>query len=304
MTITLVLLAYAAAVAALAPRLMTGWVYRSPRLGLLIIHAAALSVLVAVLLAGVACVASPGRLHECLVALTGRSTAALPAAVIIGFAVPFFLAARLVRVGIGLNRRRRVTRSRHGELLRLVGYDDPALGATVVEADQPTAYCLPGAGRIVVSTGALRLLSPPQLDAVLAHERAHLSGRHHLLSAWAGLLATAFPQPQLFGELQRLTAELVELIADDTAARADHGDGLVEALGVLAASMAPRGSVPGLAVTGGRVLTRVQRLLEPPPPLSAAGRVGGTGLAASVIAVPIVLAVIPAGLAACPLLFG
>jgi len=57
-------------------------------------------------------------------------------------------------------------------------------------------------------------------------------------------------------------------------------------------------------VTGGRVLARVERLVEPPPPLSVGGWVGGTGVAASVIALPLLMAAIPAGLAVCPLNFG
>lgn len=49
---------------------------------------------------------------------------------------------------------------------------------------EPAAYCV--AGRyptVILTTGALRALDPDQLDAVLAHERAHLAGHHHRLLA-------------------------------------------------------------------------------------------------------------------------
>jgi Zn-dependent protease with chaperone function len=49
-------------------------------------------------------------------------------------------------------------------------------------------YCVPGRlPTIVVTTGALAVLEPEQLAAVLAHERAHLAGRHHLLLAVTGV---------------------------------------------------------------------------------------------------------------------
>ncbi|GAA3137204.1 Zn-dependent protease with chaperone function [Kribbella aluminosa] len=314
MTVTLGLLGYAAAVAVLAPRLLTGtWMYRSPRLGLAALHAAGLSVLTSVLLAGITCVATPGRIQACLAALTGHPTAVMPPAVIAGMAVPFLLLARLAYVAARQTRRHRIDRGRHGEILSLLGRHDPELGATVIEAEEPTAYCVPGTGRIVITSGTLRVLSPAHLDAVLAHERAHLAGRHHLLVGWATILATAFPQPPLFRELRTMTAELVELLADDAAARSAHRNGLADALGALAVArstdrIATGGLELGLAVTGGRVLARVQRLLDPPPPLSMAGRVGGAGAAVSVIALPALLvgipAVLAAGLAACPLIFG
>ncbi|MGI8448167.1 MAG: M48 family metalloprotease [Streptosporangiaceae bacterium] len=51
----------------------------------------------------------------------------------------------------------------------------------LLEDDRPAVYCVPARRRIVFTTGALRRLDSPQLDAVLAHERAHLAGRRHLV---------------------------------------------------------------------------------------------------------------------------
>jgi Zn-dependent protease with chaperone function len=43
-----------------------------------------------------------------------------------------------------------------------------------LEDDRPAVYCVPGSRRIVFTSGALRVDSG-QLDAVLAHQRAHLT---------------------------------------------------------------------------------------------------------------------------------
>ncbi len=85
-------------------------------------------------------------------------------------------------------------RRTHRDLLRLTSRPcDPdragAADPVVVQHATLAAYCLPGrGGRIVLTSAALAALSPDELAAVLAHERAHLSGRHHLaLAAAAGL---------------------------------------------------------------------------------------------------------------------
>ena len=62
-----------------------------------------------------------------------------------------------------------------------------------MEHSQPAAYCV--AGRqptVILTTAAVQALDPGQLDAVLAHERAHLAGRHHrLLALTPAVLALA-----------------------------------------------------------------------------------------------------------------
>jgi Zn-dependent protease with chaperone function len=42
---------------------------------------------------------------------------------------------------------------------------------------------------VILTTGAVQALDPGQLDAVLAHERADLVGRHHRLLAVARIAA-------------------------------------------------------------------------------------------------------------------
>src|SRR5690242_7731200 len=75
---------------------------------------------------------------------------------------------------------------RHAHTARLAGHLEPNLGAVVIEHPQPAAYCVAGrCPTVIVTTGAMAALAPGQLDAVLAHERAHLAGRHHALKAAA-----------------------------------------------------------------------------------------------------------------------
>jgi hypothetical protein len=304
MTITVALFAYAVAIAGLAPRMLAGrWTHRSPRLTLVLWHTAGGSVLLAVVLAAITCVAQPGRLAACLEALIGSSAAAGVLAVVAGLLLPLLLLARLAFVMTTVTRAQQAQRRRHVQLLGLVGRHDPVLGATIVSAARAGAYCVPGTDRVVLTDTALARLDQSGLRAVLAHERAHLAGRHHLIVTWANVVATAFPGVPVFQGMRQATINLVELVADDRAVRCESGESLAAAI----AQLGNQGPALSLAAGGGRVLARVERLLDPPPRLPVATRVGGAGVAVSVLAVPVLLAGLPgvvAALAACPLLFG
>ncbi len=67
----------------------------------------------------------------------------------------------------------------------------------MVDDPQPDAYALPdglrGRGRIVVTSGMLRALGGHEREVLLAHERAHLAGRHHLFLAAALIAAQCHP---------------------------------------------------------------------------------------------------------------
>jgi hypothetical protein len=103
-----------------------------------------------------------------------------------------------------------------------------------------------------------------QLAAVLAHERAHLAGRHHLLIALTRGLAATFPGVPLFTRGPAEVARLAEMCADDAAARRSGRPTLVTAL----LAMGTGAAVPAAALgaTTCAVAARVQRLLEPAPP--------------------------------------
>lgn len=298
MTVTLVLFVYAMVVATVAPRLVGGsWQLRSPRLALGVWHATGASVLLALVLAGVSCLATPGLVAACLRALTGRDDAAGLLTVGLGLVVPVLLAARVAAVWLRIIKAERAARARHVEILSLIGRREPGLDAVVIPAERPAAYCVPGIGRIVLTEAAIALLSEPELRAVLAHERAHLAGRHHLLVTWASALTRAFPGVPVFRALHGATRDIVELIADDNAVRRESGDSLAEAIGML--GVGPDLTL-GLAAVGGSVLVRVHRLLDPPRPLPALSRVGGVGAAVSLVALPGLLVALPVVAAACP----
>jgi Zn-dependent protease with chaperone function len=174
----------------------------------------------------------------------------------------------------------------HARAIRLVGYPVPTLEATVVDHPSPVAYCLAGRQPMVVlTTGTLRVLSPAQLAAVLAHERAHLASRHHPLMAVARAGRLALPFVPLLREADAQVPRLAELHADAAAARAGDPGLLAAALVIPAAG----GSYePALAASATDVIHRVTRLLRPAQ--RAALRAGVAALARG----PVLLSLTPA----------
>jgi len=189
---------------------------------------------------------------------------------------------------------------RHARAALLAGRELAGAGAVILDDPRPVAYCVAGRpAAIVVTSGALAVLDKPQLAAVLAHERAHLAGRHHLLATLTRGLAAVFPGVPLFARGSAEVARLAELAADDAAARSAGRPALVAALlaiatGTAVAAAAPvSGAVPpgALAASGHAVPARVERLLDPPGPAAAA--VFGVALAlasAAFILLPVLLA--------------
>nr|WSW70947.1 M56 family metallopeptidase [Streptomyces sp. NBC_00995] len=139
----------------------------------------------------------------------------------------------------------------------------------VVRDGRPDAYALPGRpgspGRIVVTTGMLQALDPAEREALLAHERAHLAGRHHLYLAAAELSARCHPALRA---LRAPLAYALERCADESAAQA-VGDRRVAARAIGRAALAPRTSsepsgprpAVALAAAAGPVPRRVAALL-------------------------------------------
>ena len=167
-------------------------------------------------------------------------------------------------------------RRRHRALLSLLAHGDPKVpGALVVDYPAAAAYCVPGLrSRIVISAGALDLLDQAELAAVLAHERAHLRERHDLVLLPFTALARAFPWSVLVQRSYASVALLVEMLADDHAARQRPARELVTALIRVGAAGTPGTPAGTLAVadedgSGSRaegesgVTARVERLLTP-----------------------------------------
>ncbi|QES07588.1 M56 family peptidase [Streptomyces venezuelae] len=177
--------------------------------------------------------------------------------------------------------RARRMRVRHAGVLRLVGRYDPALRATVLDDDRPAVYCLPGRSRrVVVSSGAVDTLTPAQLAAALAHERAHISGRHHLLVAATEAFAAVFARLPLARHGGAAVPLLLEMAADDRALRRCTRDALATALYALASGRAPRSA---FAAGGPSAALRMRRILTPHsaghPVLRGLLTVGAAGLA-------------------------
>ncbi|MFI0222835.1 M56 family metallopeptidase [Streptomyces lydicus] len=146
----------------------------------------------------------------------------------------------------------------------------------------PDAYALPGRpGRVVVTAGMLRALSPAEREALFAHERAHLAGRHHLFLLTVALAAACHP---LLRSLRAPLAFALERWADESAA-SRVGDRRLTARAIGRAALAARPDAPApyrprtvLAATAGPVPRRVAALLTPDPePHTPALRTGFRG---------------------------
>ena len=176
---------------------------RAPRLGAAAVVAAAWSVPVALVLAGVTVFLPASGLTidvgHLIGACLGRLRAAYgtPAGAGIVTAGQVLTAGMLLRgawTGVRVVRRRRAERRRHRLLVRWAGAHVPELPAVVLEQAEAAAYAVAGPQRtVVVTRGIVDLLSGPELSAVLAHEHAHLAARHHRWLTAAALVAQALP---------------------------------------------------------------------------------------------------------------
>lgn len=299
----IVLAGYAAAAGLLAPAVLSrGWTTRLPRLAMLLwlllsaswVAAVVLAILAMTVPASLSWPASHGlpaggrHARDGLLAgpggTAGHSLAAagLVLAAAIVLRVAMCLASELARS--------RRECSEHAALIAAAGRIDEDLGVTVIDHGVAVVYCLPGRRhRIAVSAGALAALRPEQVRAVIAHERAHLRGRHHLTLAMAAALARAFPRVPLFARARPQLTVLAEMAADDAAARDHDRCELAEALVILARA----GARPAALMAGGSAaIARVQRLLTPAPPARRTRLAAAAGLVlpALIVSLPLLMA--------------
>jgi Zn-dependent protease with chaperone function len=207
-------------------------------------------------------------------------------------------------------------RRRHRELLALLASPSAeGTGTLVISHDSPVAYCLPGGARsvTVLSDGLMAALEPAELRAVLIHENAHLSQRHHLLlwafAAWRQALPW-LPTTRL---AQESVNSLIEMLADDVALKTESKATLIKAIAIVASG--PAGNAGGAELrTGASSLelsgfdaaagtsgpdparttaTRVSRLLSPQPELPAPVRSLVMAGSVLLLALPTALLVVP-----------
>lgn len=149
----------------------------------------------------------------------------------------------------------------HAHAARLLGVPSTR-GVVIVPSDRRAAYCVAGRpSAIVVTSGAVSSLDEHELRAVLAHERAHLRWRHPQLMMLLNAFAVTLPSLPLVRRGTAAVGRLIEMSADDTAARRYGGDALLSGLVALAGQ--PRAAGPALGAGDTAVVDRALRLAEP-----------------------------------------
>lgn len=169
---------------------------------------------------------------------------------------------RVVRCAWRLNLAARHRRRRHEILMDLFATKRPDLGGAEVIADHRLfAYSVPCviSGRVVLSQGALDVLGERPLQAVLSHERCHLTYTHHLIVQLAVAASEAFPRWTAARALPERMTELIEMAADCYARRHVGQHATLTAITALADMAVPAGGLPA----GGRAVElRLKRLRE------------------------------------------
>jgi BlaR1 peptidase M56 len=289
---------YAGAAGVLAPAALRGrWAARSPRLAIILWLVLPVSWVTAVVMAVLVAAApfplswpgpGPGR---------GRLLAGppVPGGGMIAVAGLALAAAAVLRAGWCLagevHRGWRGSRE-HAALVAATRRPGPDRDMVILDHDAPAVYCLTsGRNQIVVSAGALAVLTPEQIRAVLAHERAHLRCRHHAMLILTTGLARAFPKVPLLAQAQDQLGVLAEMAADDAAVRGHRRDDLAAALVILAGT----GPRPAALTAGGpAAMVRLERLLTPQQHRTWAARlaaIAGLLPPAAVACVPLIVAV-------------
>ncbi|TDE20813.1 M56 family peptidase [Nonomuraea mesophila] len=212
-------------------------------------------------------------------------------ALIAGLTALAVLVVVLIMAGVQALRARR----RHRMVLALISRDDPGVpGVRVLDHPGAAAYCVPGLrSQVVVSEGALKLLSEDELAAVLAHESAHVRERHDLVLLPFAALRRALPWSKVVADAQSQVELLIEMAADDRARRYCSPRRLATALlrfGTAGAMPTPQGM---LGVHAHHVMARVDRLIKPGPELAAPARYGFIALSVSLLIATPFLWVIP-----------
>ncbi|MFI1018019.1 M56 family metallopeptidase [Streptomyces sp. NPDC020965] len=141
----------------------------------------------------------------------------------------------------------------------------PPRTVAVLPDETPYAYALPGRpGRVVVTTGMLAGLDAGERRALFAHERAHLTARHHRFLLVVQLAARANP---FLRPLRTAVIYTAERWADeDAAVKVGSRRSVARAIGraALVSRGAPVVTLAGFAAAG-PVPRRVAALLGPAP---------------------------------------
>lgn len=277
------------------------WTALAPKLAIAAWQAVAASVLLSLFGAGVAASVTvaqvrgllAGLLHVCARnldrAYASPGSLALAAT---GLSAGALVLLRILWCGARLSVRERRQRRKNVAMLDLIGRHDILPGVLVLDHPAPYAFCIGGKHRrVVVTDSLLQALDHAELQAVLAHEAAHLKQRHHIaLSMCRILFLTLSPLFPAFRETMASIRLFAELSADDSARRHVGAPPLRSALDRLACLPTPTGT---LAATANDVEMRLLRLTSERVRLPRA-LAWLTGLAiVGMVLVPMVIVVAP-----------
>lgn len=246
------------------------WPHRAPRAALVLWQAVAVAAVLSAFSAGLAIASRllvPGPDgHPTTAPLDEINVLGWPLWIlyVLVFALTLLVGARLITASIrvGVHTRRR--RAHHRMVVDLLDHpmdlgDRPASASLrILDTMQPVAYCLPGIRhRIVLSEGTYTALDDTEIQAVLAHERAHLRARHDLVLEAFTAVYQAFPRMVRSKTALGSVRLLVEMLADDSARRVSGTTPLARALVACAGAHTPAGA---MAAGGTDTLVRIKRL--------------------------------------------
>ena len=233
---------------------------------------------------------------EELTRAAGTDHPATASALLFSLAVAATIVIRLL-ISLGkVSYHARTRRARHRMLVDLLDRAERhrEFGGTqlrVLDGGLPLAYCVPGRSpRVVLSDAVLHVLDREQVDAVLAHEQAHLRQRHELVMESFTAFYQAVPQPLRSRAPLDAVHLLLEMAADDVARRRIGPEPLRAALARLcdAVPLAGDGASPAEDSRGRRM-----GRLAGPDPASRAAAVLGTIAAVGLLVLPTVIMVVP-----------
>lgn len=221
---------------------------------------------------------------------------ALGGAVLLGMHLLLNLASTAVRT--------ESSRRRHRSAVDLLSSPLPEQpGTRVLDHPTPIAYCVPGLNTVtVLSGGLIKLLSPDELEAVIAHERTHLRQFHHLVLLAFRAWHSALPWFPIANRAENAVGLLVEMLADDDAAKEVDARTLARAIALVGTAVpSPSGELrtatnaelaaPTIAADATRspLTQRVSRLIAPEPALAPAARVVVLAACAAMVLMPVAM---------------
>jgi hypothetical protein len=198
------------------------------------------------------------------------------------------------------------SRTRHQQLVSLLSAPMPERpGMRLIDHEAPVAYCLPGTTRsvTVLSAGLVDLLDEEQLRAVISHENAHATQRHHLVLMAFRAWRASLPWFPIATRALVAVTTLVEMLADDRARRDVSDETLARSIALVASASGERSpngppsileaSRNALAADGESANRRIVRLIDRSPALPVRSRAFVVLCGFALLAVPTALVLAP-----------